>query len=162
MTDKEWTRIQMYLPERGLEDIVNPDQLFHEVIVGLADVSEQALVADSKRKNATKLLSIADACDQLIACVIDMMTTSMRDVNDVREWITEEQAITIKRHGPPEERSETMSGLVHLLAEEVGEVAQELQMMLYFADGVAGELAQVASVALTIRRVAVHRAGVNW
>jgi NTP pyrophosphatase (non-canonical NTP hydrolase) len=163
MTSNEWNRVLLYVPERDPDAIADRRVMFHELIVAFADVSEQAVAAELRHRNKTMLLGLSDSCDQLIAAVIDLLRDIGRTPAGTRTMIAAEQERVNERHGAPAVRDERWTDFVMILAEELGEVAEAFQTDATLGlDVVAEELVQVASVALTIRRVAVHRSGVTW
>ena len=162
MTRAEWDRITLYLPERAKDAVVEREALWFELILSLADVTEIAMVA-SRARNKAHLLNLVDACDQLAAAAIDMLLQGFyKEVEQVRELIETENQRTAIRHGAPAERTESLLTLLLVLTEEVGEVAEAVQIDKSWRTWkVADELVQVASVACTIRAIARARSGVN-
>lgn len=157
MTQTEWQAIQRYLPEREPDDTASGPELFYELLNRVDDLSYHALQADRNGGSVEQYRDLTAACDLTIATAIDLMENEERSIEVVREMIEDEADRSVRLYGPPEERKESYFSLVIILVEEVGEVATELQNDVFWSDPVAVEAAQVASVALTIRRVASHR-----
>jgi NTP pyrophosphatase (non-canonical NTP hydrolase) len=159
----QWDRIDLYLPERDPDAVVEREELWHELILSLADVTEQAVFEHRYKRNKAHFVSLADACDQLIGAAFDMLLHGFYNTKEqVRELITAENQRTALRHGPPEERTESLLTLLLVLTEEVGEVAEAVQIDKSWRTWkVSEELVQVASVACTIRSIARARSGVN-
>lgn len=163
MNAKEWNRMLMYVPERDDDPGVDRRVAFHEMVVSFADISEQCLAAERNDRNKTRLLSICDACDQMIAATVDLLREIGVPPMRTRTLIDAEQKRVNDWHGVPAEREEGWTDFVLILAEELGEVAEAVQTdTTPEMSSVVAELVQVASVALTIRRVAAHRSGVDW
>lgn len=163
MTKADWDRIDLYLPERPEDAVVERDVLWYELILSLADVTETAMVAQRSSKNKVHLVSLADACDQLIGAAFDMLLHGFYTAKEqARELIEVENQRSAIRHGAPAERTESLLTLLLVLTEEVGEVAEAVQIDKSWRTWkVADELVQVASVACTIRAIARARSGVN-
>jgi hypothetical protein len=162
MTLDEWRKIDLYVPEREDSTAAKWDVMFHEMLLSLADVSEQALAAQHNQKNKARLLSLADACDQLAAAAMDMLyvLADKEDHGEAKKLVEEENARTEKRFGAPSEREDELTDFVRVIAEEVGEVAEAGQIW-WFEPAVFNELVQVASAAITLRRIALHRSGIG-
>lgn len=155
MTDRVWHAIQQYLPTHDRAPSI--PELVHEIICSLADVSEQALNTTRNHRNYAAFVSLADATDMLAAGILDLMNHHA-DTTPSRTFI-EEAILNVRiQRGAPEDRVETLTHMVIVLTEEIGEIADAIQTASRL--GLLLECADAIAVLYNIRVMTLARAGV--
>ena len=157
MTDRVWHSIHQYLPTH--DRAPTTPELMHELLCSLADVSEQALNTNRNTRNYAAYVSLADATDMLSAAILDLMNHYAPDTMPPREFIQDAITDVLVERGAPEDRVETLTHMVIVLTEEIGEIADAIQTAS--RKGLLLECADAIAVLYNMRVMAIARAGMT-
>lgn len=157
MTDRVWHSIHQYLPTH--DRAPTTPELMHEILCSLADVSEQALNTNRNTRNYAAFISLADATDMLSAGILDLMNHYAADTMRPRVLIHDAIVNVRLERGAPEDRTETLTHMVIVLTEEIGEIADAIQTGS--RKGLLLECADAIAVLHNMRVMAIARAGMT-